>query len=102
MSSRNEDAMRRGNSLCRGRLQPPRALTERPYKLVVRILLVAGTVAALARNGTAQTMKEYSAEARFQLDLHVPDAALMTFIPSGFTLNVATQGAAKDANLRAV
>jgi hypothetical protein len=47
-------------------------------------------------------MVEYSAEARFQLDLHVPDAALMPFLPQGFTLNVAAQGAAKDANLRAV
>ena len=45
---------------------------------------------------------EQSSEARFQLDLHVPDAALMSYIPQGFTLNVATQGAAKDANVRAV
>jgi hypothetical protein len=47
-------------------------------------------------------MAEYSAEARFQLDLHVPDAALRALLPAGFTLNVATQGPAKDANLRAV
>src|SRR5438552_8627101 len=47
-------------------------------------------------------MVEYRAEARFQLDLHVPDAGLMPFLPQGFTLNVAAQGAAKDANLRAV
>src|SRR5258708_30437812 len=45
---------------------------------------------------------EFSSEARFQLDLHVPDAALMALLPAGFTLNVAAQGAAKDANLRAV
>src|SRR5437867_8668909 len=49
-----------------------------------------------------QAPVEQSSEARFQLDLHVPDAALMTYIPQGFTLNVATQGAAKDANVRAV
>src|SRR6516162_10180112 len=49
-----------------------------------------------------QTLKEYSSEARFQFDVHVPDAALAPFIPQGWTLNVATQGAAKDANLRVV
>src|SRR5262249_41748897 len=49
-----------------------------------------------------QTMVEYSSEARFQLDLHVPDAVLQSFLPPGFTPNIATQGAAKDANLRAV
>ena len=47
-------------------------------------------------------MVEYSSEARFQLDLHVPDAVLMAFLPTGWTPNVATQGPAKDANLRAV
>jgi hypothetical protein len=50
----------------------------------------------------AETPVEHSSEARFQLDLHVPDEALKTFFPSGFMPNVATQGAAKDANLRAV
>ena len=39
---------------------------------------------------------------RFQLDLAVPDAALATYLPPGWTPNVATTGAAKDANLRAV
>jgi len=37
-----------------------------------------------------------------QLDLRVPDAALAALRPAGWTLNVATQGSAKDANLRAV
>jgi hypothetical protein len=50
----------------------------------------------------AQMPLEHSSEARFQLDLHVPDAVLMSYIPQGFALNVATQGPAKDANLRAV
>jgi hypothetical protein len=39
---------------------------------------------------------------RFQLDFKVPDAALSAFLPQGFTLNVATTGAAKDCNLRIV
>ena len=47
-------------------------------------------------------MVENSFESRFQLDLHVPDAVLATFLPPGWTPNIATQGAAKDANLRAV
>jgi hypothetical protein len=47
-------------------------------------------------------MVEYSAETRLQLDLHVPDGALAAFLPAGWTPSVATQGPAKDANLRAV
>lgn len=47
-------------------------------------------------------MVEYSSEARFQLDLQVPDRALAEHLPAGFTSNVAAQGAAKDCNLRAV
>jgi hypothetical protein len=58
--------------------------------------------AGLVRDASAQKLIEYSAEARFQLDLHVPDAALTALMPAGWTLNVATQGNAKDANLRAV
>jgi len=68
----------------------------------VRTVLVAGFLAGLTGLATAQTLVERSAEARFQLDLQVPDAALMKFLPPGWTLNVSTQGAAKDANLRAI
>jgi hypothetical protein len=50
----------------------------------------------------AETPVESSSEARFQLDLHVPDAALAAYLPAGWTPNIAAQGAAKDANLRAV
>jgi hypothetical protein len=65
-------------------------------------LFVAGALVGLGRSAAAQTMVEYSSEYRFQLDLHVPDAALRAFLPAGWTSNVATQGAAKDANLRAI
>jgi hypothetical protein len=65
-------------------------------------LLGASGVAGLAISASAQTMVEYSAETRLQLDLHVPDGALATFLPAGWTPSVATQGPAKDANLRAV
>ena len=69
---------------------------------VVRVLLIVGAVAGFTRYPTAQTAVEYSSEARFQLDLHVPDAALAAFLPAGWMPNVAAQGPAKDANLRAV
>jgi len=67
-----------------------------------RILFAIGVLVVLAPFASAQTPVEHSSEARFQLDLHVPDAALMPYLPAGFTLNVATQGPAKDCNLRAV
>ena len=68
----------------------------------VRALLIAGAVAGFVRETNAQTMIEYSAETRFQWDFHVPDAALAAYFPTGWTPNVATQGPAKDANLRVV
>ena len=65
-------------------------------------LLAVVALAGIVRRANAETMVEYSAEARFQLDFHVPDAALMTFLPAGWSPSVATQGPAKDANLRVV
>jgi hypothetical protein len=71
-----------------------------------RVLASAAAIAAVLigspSSTAAQNLAEYSAETRFQLDLHVPDAALATFLPAGWSLNVATQGPAKDANLRAI
>jgi hypothetical protein len=67
-----------------------------------RFLLIVAVLAGLVGYAGAETMVEYSSEARFQLDLHVPDAVLQSFLPPGWTPNIATQGAAKDANLRAV
>jgi hypothetical protein len=62
----------------------------------------AALAAALSLCAHAETLVEYSAEARFQLDLKVSDAALKAYLPAEWTLNVAAQGAAKDANLRLV
>jgi hypothetical protein len=70
--------------------------------IFVRALLVAYVLVGLAVRANAQTLVESSVEARFQLDLHVPDAVLMSYLPAGWTTNIATQGPAKDANLRAV
>jgi hypothetical protein len=67
-----------------------------------RALVVAVLCLGCASVAHTQTLLESSAEARFQLDFHVPDAALMAMLPPGFTLNVATQGAAKDANIRVI
>jgi hypothetical protein len=67
-----------------------------------RFLLIVAVLAGLVGYAGAETMVEYSSEARFQLDLHVPDAVLQSFLPPGWTPNIATQGAAKDANIRAV
>src|SRR5205823_10193727 len=50
----------------------------------------------------AQTLVEQSAEARMQLDFHVPDAALKAMLPAGAEPAIATAGAAKDANLRMI
>src|ERR1700676_2752084 len=69
---------------------------------IVRAIVALGAMAGLVRHANAQTLVEYSAETRFQLDLHVPDGAIKALLPPGWTLNVATQGAAKDANLRAI
>jgi hypothetical protein len=71
------------------------------FRALARSIAIVGLLAG-GSAAHAQTLTEYSAEARFQLDLHVPETALAPFLPAGWTLNVATQGPAKDANLRAI
>ena len=68
----------------------------------ILMLFGASVLAGFTSRASAETLVEFSSEARFQLDLHVPDAAIKAFLPSGWALNVAAQGPAKDANLRAV
>jgi hypothetical protein len=68
----------------------------------MRIPLISIVAVLLTGIAAAQTPIERSSETRFQLDFKVPDAALAKFLPAGFTLNVATTGAAKDCNLRVV
>jgi hypothetical protein len=71
---------------------------------MLNILLAAVLVllACIVPSVGAQSLLENSAEARFQLDVHIPDAVLAALLPGGWTCSVATQGAAKDANLRVV
>ena len=76
-------------------------ITAHLSRRTVCALMVAVCIGG-AKTASSQTPLEYSAEARFQLDFHVPDAALAAMLPQGFTLNVATQGPAKDANLRVI
>jgi hypothetical protein len=67
-----------------------------------QVLFLAALAPLLMHVTMAQTLQENSSETRFQLDLKVPDAALASYLPKGWTPNVAAQGAAKDCNLRAV
>ncbi len=65
-------------------------------------LLLLLSLCLVERRAHAQMLLENSMETRFQIDLKVPQAALQAYFPVGFTSNVATQGPAKDCNLRAV
>jgi hypothetical protein len=75
---------------------------KREGRMKVMTLLAAGVLAVLVQRASAETLVENSSETRFQLDLKVPDAALASYLPAGWMPNVATQGAAKDCNLRCV
>jgi len=66
------------------------------------MFLALAASAGIVEATEAQTLIESSAEARFQLDLEVPEAALLSFIPSGWTPRISTRGPAKDANLRVI
>lgn len=61
-------------------------------------------VAALVASGAshAQSVLEQAAEHRYQLDFRVNDAALAKLLPAGWETVIATQGPAKDANLRMI
>lgn len=76
--------------------------SENVYRDSGILWIALSAVLVLAPQVHGQNMVEFSSEARFQLDLQVPDAALKSFLPDGWTSNVAARGPAKDANLRAV
>jgi hypothetical protein len=65
-------------------------------------LLAGGAVTVAPPPAGADTLVENSAEFRFQLDFHVNDAALQKLLPAGWEPAVATQGPAKDCNLRVI
>ena len=71
------------------------------FRRIYAVLAVL-TLCLFASGAPAQMLVENSLETRFQIDLKVPDAALNSFFPDGFTSSVAPQGPAKDCNLRLV
>src|SRR5215468_2489403 len=64
--------------------------------------LAAGALTAAAPPAGADTLVENSAEFRFQLDFRVNDTALQKMLPAGWEPAIATQGPAKDCNLRLI
>jgi hypothetical protein len=75
---------------------------HRSGKEIVRGILALYLLSGLTQVIQAETVTEKSVETRFQLDLHVSDAVLESYLPAGWSPNVATQGPAKDCNLRAI
>ena len=72
--------------------------------MTLRMPAIAAVLAltAVPFGASAQTVVEQAAEHRFQLDFRVPDAALQKMLPAGWETVIATQGPAKDANLRMI
>src|SRR5437588_1150160 len=70
----------------------------RPVTFVAALGIAAGFTSVAA----ADALVERSVEHRFQLDFHVPDAAVQKMLPRGWMPAVATAGPAKDANLRVI
>jgi hypothetical protein len=64
--------------------------------------LAASAQAPAVAADTTGKLIEFSNEARFQLDVQVPEAALKPFLPQGWKFNIAAQGNAKDCNLRVI
>jgi hypothetical protein len=65
-------------------------------------LAVAFCVSSVFAQQPGSPVKESSMEARFQLDLKVPEEDIKPLLPQGFTSSVATQGPAKDCNVRLI
>lgn len=73
--------------------------------LLLAALLMSGSAFAQTpapAPAAAGTVVEQSNEYRFQLDLAVNQAALNKLLPAGWESAAATQGAAKDCNLRLI
>jgi hypothetical protein len=71
-------------------------------KTVLVGALAAASLSLTLQAAFAQTVLEQAAEHRFQLDFRVNDAALAKMLPQGWEAVIATQGPAKDANLRMI
>lgn len=64
--------------------------------------LFAFILALFAPFAYAQTILEQAAEHRYQIDFRVNDAALQKMLPAGWETVIATEGPAKDCNLRMI
>ena len=66
------------------------------------IAIALTSFALLTTSAAAQMIVQRYSEHRFQLDFHVPDAALQKMLPPGWMPAIAAAGPAKDANLRVI
>ena len=64
--------------------------------------LLTAVIMLLPSFASAQTVLEQAAEHRFQIDFRVSDAALAKMLPAGWETVIATEGPAKDCNLRMI
>jgi hypothetical protein len=71
-------------------------------KTAVATTLLASALTLMPQLSSAQTVVQQAAEHRLQLDFHVNDAALAKMLPQGWEPMIATQGPAKDCNLRMI
>ncbi|HXJ03229.1 MAG TPA: hypothetical protein VNH44_18570 [Micropepsaceae bacterium] len=69
-------------------------------RAIAGVVFAAGMGAAIPVR--ADALLEQGPEYRYQLDFHVPDAALQKMLPPGWVSAAATAGPAKDANLRLI
>lgn len=65
-------------------------------------VLLAASLALSPQFVRAQTVIEQAAEHRYQIDFRVNDAALAKMLPAGWETVIATEGPAKDCNLRMI
>ena len=71
-------------------------------RTAVAATLLAFAITLMPQLSSAQTVLQQAAEHRLQLDFHVNDAALAKMLPQGWEPMIATEGPAKDCNLRMI
>jgi hypothetical protein len=70
--------------------------------IAVAATLLACITTLIPQTSAAQTVLQQVAEHRLQLDFRVNDAALAKMLPQGWEPVIATEGPAKDCNLRMI
>lgn len=69
---------------------------------ITAMLMLFAPLVSFVPVASAQTVIEQAAEHRYQIDFRVNDAALAKMLPAGWETVIATQGPAKDCNLRMI